>query len=95
MRALCGLCLLSSVLAFGFVRAQEKGKAAPPPAPKKLTMEELAKLLENPGNIFFLDVREPEEIKQLGSVKGYVNIPISQLEARLNEVPKDKVIVTL
>jgi rhodanese-related sulfurtransferase len=65
------------------------------PAPKTLSSDELAKLLEEPGKVFFLDVREPYEVKQLGSVKGYVNIPLSQLEGRLNEVPKDKLVVTL
>ena len=64
-------------------------------APKELTPEELSKLLEQKDKVFFLDVREPAEIEKLGSVKGYVNIPLGQLEARLNEIPKDKLIVTL
>ncbi|MCZ2080585.1 MAG: hypothetical protein HUU41_07545 [Bryobacteraceae bacterium] len=63
--------------------------------PKELTTGELEKLLASDGNIFYLDVREPEEIKQLGSVRGYVNIPVGQLRARLSEIPKDKLIVTL
>jgi rhodanese-related sulfurtransferase len=63
--------------------------------PKTLTHEEIEKLLEKKDAIFWLDVREPKEIEQLGSVKGYVNIPIGQLEKRLNEIPKDKLIVTL
>jgi rhodanese-related sulfurtransferase len=62
---------------------------------KELNPEELAKLLEKPENIFFLDVREPSEISKLGTLKGYVNIPVSQLEGRLKEIPRDKVIVTL
>jgi rhodanese-related sulfurtransferase len=62
---------------------------------KNLTPEELAKLLEQKDKVFFLDVRSPDEIEKLGSVKGYVNIPLDQLEARLKEVPKDKLIVTL
>jgi rhodanese-related sulfurtransferase len=62
--------------------------------PKKLSDAELQKLLENPKNLFFLDVREPQEIKELGSIKGYVNIPLGQLESRLNEIPRDKLIIT-
>jgi rhodanese-related sulfurtransferase len=62
---------------------------------KKLTTEDLEKLLEKKDSIFFLDVREPDEISRLGSIKGYVNIPLGQLESRLKEVPKDRVIVTL
>lgn len=91
MRLYCGACVLASVLAFGLIAAC--GQTAP--ASKSISADELAKLLEKPGKVFFLDVREPAEIKQLGSVKGYVNIPVSQLESRLSEVPKDKLIVTL
>jgi rhodanese-related sulfurtransferase len=67
----------------------------PKSAPKQIDADELARLLEQPGKVYFLDVREPDEIAKLGSVKGYVNIPLSQLERRLREVPKDKLIVTL
>ena len=65
------------------------------PAAKQLTPEELSKLLEKRENIFFLDVRQPSEIAQLGSVKGYVNIPLDQLEKRIGEVPHNKLIITL
>jgi rhodanese-related sulfurtransferase len=63
---------------------------------KKLTDDELREYLEKKdAKIFFLDVREPKEIEDLGSVAGYVNIPLGQLESRLSELPKDKLIVTL
>ena len=89
MRAYCWACVLASVLAFGIACGQNtKG-------PKEINYDELAKLLEQPGKVFFLDVREPYEIQNLGSVKGYVNIPMSQMGARLSEIPKDKLIVTL
>jgi rhodanese-related sulfurtransferase len=39
-------------------------------------------------------VREPKELAELGTIKGYVNIPLGQLESRLSEIPKDKLIVT-
>jgi rhodanese-related sulfurtransferase len=61
---------------------------------QEVSTEQLEKYL-NDKKVFFLDVREPEEIKQLGSVPGYVNIPLGQLPNRLNEVPKDKLVVTL
>jgi rhodanese-related sulfurtransferase len=62
--------------------------------PKKLTDAELEKLLQDEKNMYFLDVREPKEIEELGSIKGYVNIPLPQLESRLNEIPKNKLIIT-
>ena len=89
MRLFCGACILASVAAFAVGCAAQSG------ASKEISPEELAKLLEQPGKVFFLDVREPAEIAQSGSVKGYVNIPMSQLPRRLAEVPRDKLIVTL
>src|SRR5687768_11884353 len=59
-----------------------------------LSTEELEKYLKDTKKIFLLDVREPKEIAELGSVKGYVNIPLGQLESRLSELPKDKLIIT-
>jgi rhodanese-related sulfurtransferase/predicted small lipoprotein YifL len=44
--------------------------------------------------LFLLDVRNPDELVEHGQIKGAVNIPIDQLEARLAEVPKDVPIVT-
>jgi len=62
---------------------------------RKITdADELAKLLKDEKNMFFLDVREPKEIEELGSLKGYVNIPLGELEKRMGEVPKDKTIIT-
>jgi rhodanese-related sulfurtransferase len=61
---------------------------------QEISTEQLEKYLED-KRVFFLDVREPDEVKTLGSVPGYVNIPLGQLQARLKEMPKDKLIVTL
>ena len=37
----------------------------------------------------FVDVRTPEEYKA-GHIPGAVNIPVSEIKERMNEVPKDK-----
>jgi predicted sulfurtransferase len=63
------------------------------PKVKQLTEAEITDALEN-KKVFFLDVREPKEVTELGTLKGYVNIPIGQLEARLKEIPKDRLILT-
>lgn len=89
MRTFLGAIVLASAMLMGSACGQS-GKPV-----KELSSAELEKLLEDPANIFFLDVREPAEIAKLGTLKGYVNIPVSQLEARLKELPRDKVIVTL
>ena len=46
------------------------------------------------GDAILLDVREPKEIEELGGYDGAINIPITQLEKRLGELPKDKTILT-
>ena len=67
--------------------------AAQNSAVKPLSPAEL-QTLEKKGKIYFLDVREPRELEMLGTMKGYVNIPLSQLEKRIGEVPKSALIVT-
>lgn len=62
---------------------------------KRLSPEEVEKLIRDEKNLFLLDVREAKEVAELGAIKGYINIPLSELESRLKEVPKDKVIVTV
>lgn len=63
---------------------------------RKITdAEELEKFIKQQSNLFFLDVRDPKEIAELGALKGYVNIPLGDLEKRLAELPKDKTILTV
>jgi len=82
------LALAVAVMAF----AQDAPKQS---EVRKITdAEDLALLLKDQKNMYFLDVREPKEIEDLGSLKGYVNIPLGELEKRINEVPKDKTIIT-
>lgn len=66
--------------------------AAKPQAPK-MASDDVMALLEK-GEVFFLDVREPKELEELGTLEGYVNIPLGQIEARLQEIPKDKAVIT-
>lgn len=61
---------------------------------EKLEPTQLAALINQEKDLFFLDVRDPSEIRELGTLPGYVNIPIEQLDQRLAEIPKDKIIVT-
>lgn len=58
-----------------------------------LSTEEFEKYMKQ-KNVFLLDVREPKELTELGTLKGYVNIPVGELEKRLSEIPKGKLIVT-
>jgi len=60
---------------------------------KKLTPEELKSLVSGSTKYFFLDVREPKELEELGTIRGYVNIPLGELEKRLPEIPRDVLVV--
>ena len=58
----------------------------------KISPEDVNDLLG--PNVIFLDVRLPQEIRELGTVKGYINIPVDELAKRMGELPKDKRVIT-
>lgn len=60
--------------------------------PKNITSAEAKNLLAKNRDIFLLDVRTPGEFQQ-ARLRGAVLIPISELEKRLAEVPKNKTIL--
>lgn len=82
------LFLLLTTFALAFTFGQ------PAAGPKKLTPEELKQMIDSKQKFFFLDVREPNELEERGTIKGYVNIPLSQLESRASEIPRDVAIVS-
>ena len=59
----------------------------------RVQADELDGVLSDP-DVVLLDVREPWELKLYGTRKGYINIPFGELEERLDELPKDKMILT-
>lgn len=54
---------------------------------KQVNVDKVRTLVEN--NEYIIDVREKYEYEQ-GHIKGAVNIPLSELRKRINEIPKDK-----
>jgi len=91
MRRLLLVAALSMVPVFAMAQ-QSSTPAAQPQAPK-MASDDVMALLEK-GEVFFLDVREPSELEELGTLEGYVNIPLGQIEQRLKEIPGDKAIIT-
>lgn len=85
LASLALLAAITGMVAFG---------QAEKDAPKKLTPEELKQMIDGKQKFFFLDVREPKELEETGTIKGYVNIPLGQLEARVNEIPKGVAVVS-
>ena len=88
MRIACWMAVVALSLPLGVACSQVAESKAP-----QLEGQELASALADEG-IFLLDVREPSELEELGTVEGYVNIPIDQLADRLDELPRDQRILT-
>lgn len=79
--------LAGGIVVLGALWAQEQ-------KPSRIETDDLKQKVDQGKDLFFLDVREPKELEELGTLKGYVNIPLGQLEGRLSEVPKNRFIVT-
>lgn len=60
---------------------------------KVLTADELKEMVDSKARFFFVDVREPKELEELGTLRGFVNIPLGQVAERLSEIPKDQPIL--
>lgn len=84
-------CFLTVIAALGGSACSKTPDSGGVP---QLEGEERAAALADEG-LLLLDVREPSELEELGTVEGYVNIPIDQLADRLDELPRDKPILTL
>ncbi len=95
MRRLLVLAAFLFVPALTMAQPPAGQPASPSPAPKaeKMASDDVMALLDK-GQVFFLDVREPKELEDLGTLEGYVNIPLGQIEQRIKEIPKDKAIIT-
>jgi len=88
------LLIVAALLAVPVVTmAQQPAAPSAPPNAPKMASDDVMALLDK-GEVFFLDVREPSELAELGTFEGYVNIPVGQIEKRLAEIPKDKAIIT-
>lgn len=95
------LLVLVTVSACGGAAAPVAAPAAPATqavaAPQNLPVEidaKTANSLRGNANVFFLDVREPNEYAA-GHIAEAQLIPLGQLASRVSELPKDKTIVAV
>src|SRR5215831_3719321 len=94
MKKLILVTLAAAAVAFGQGDAtQGKGKQAS--QAKVLTRTEVDELLNKPDQVLILDVRRPDEIKDVGGFSVYLNIQINDLEKSLAWIPKDRTIIAL
>ncbi len=59
-----------------------------------LTVKDLQKKLQEPNELFLLDVREPTEFAY-ASIAGSVLIPLNQVPQRLSELDREREIVVI
>lgn len=79
-----------------FIGTLQLLRGAEPPAEKPHSADELKELLDKEGQgLLILDVREPKEIEELGTLEGYLNIPLGEVEKRAGEIPKGKPLVVV
>lgn len=72
--------------------------ARPAPSPtraKVLTNAEFDAYLAHPDQVLLLDVRRPDEISTIGGFPVYLSIQAKDLKNHLNEIPKDRPIITV
>ncbi len=81
---------LIAMLSVGALGCQNEAAA---PEQNRIEANDIDRVLAE-SDALLLDVRDPEEIEELGTIEGYVNIPIDELESRLGELPRDKTILT-
>lgn len=83
----------------GWKKAYGDGAAKAAPAVKEgsaggnITLASFKQIMkEAPATLLVVDVRDPDEFKS-GTIKGAINIPINDLEKKMDTLPEDKTIV--
>jgi rhodanese-related sulfurtransferase len=85
------MLIVSVVAACGGAPADGSAIVPGPDAPRLTPQTYLDNVADT--DHFLVDVREPNEVSSTGVIPGAVNIPLSQLEARVSEVPTDTTVV--
>lgn len=67
--------------------------AQPAESPTVIRAGEIDAVVQQ-GKPFLLDVRTAEEVSTLGGLPQSLNIPVDELEGRLDELPRDRLILT-
>jgi rhodanese-related sulfurtransferase len=66
--------------------------AASAEAPKSIGADELRAKLAEGAKVLIVDVREPADAVD-GSLPGAINIPLTKLQERMKDIPKDVTLV--
>ena len=59
----------------------------------RVSVEELNGMLDHPGEVFLIDMRDEREIRLTASIPGALRIGFGELDARHEEIPRDRDII--
>jgi rhodanese-related sulfurtransferase len=88
------MLLMAAALVFGQAGNAKQGKKQASQA-KVLTRAEIDELLSKPDQVLIIDVRRPDEVKDIGGFPVYLSVQINDLENRLAYIPRDRTIIAL
>jgi len=93
------ICVVVSSLFVVTLMAQEPTIRRPENLPEPVSQDQRIEVSEidttlADSNVVLLDVREGWELEKYGTRDGYIHIPLFELEDRLDELPRDKMILT-
>jgi len=93
MKKVMLMILLTATAVFG----QQAGNAPQPPKSqaKVLTRAEFDALTAKPNQVLVIDVRRPDEVKDVGGFPVYLSVQIGELEKSLTWIPRDRTIITV
>jgi rhodanese-related sulfurtransferase len=89
--------VLLTILAAGIVLGQQSAdvKKPAPSQTKELTRAQFEELLAKPDKVLLVDLRRPDEVKDVGGFPAYFSIQIGDLEKNLDWIPRNRTIVTV
>ena len=99
MKCNLSICVVASALFVVTLMAQEPTIRRPENLPEPVSQDQRIEVSEidntlADSNVVLLDVREAWELEKYGTREGYIHIPLFELEDRLDELPRDKMILT-
>lgn len=61
--------------------------------PERIDIFELKRKLDDGEHFLLIDLREDFELEQEGAIPGAIHLPLSELDPRMEDLPKDVEIV--
>jgi rhodanese-related sulfurtransferase len=95
MKKVILMILVAATIAFGQADNAKQGKKKQASTAHVLTRAEIDDLLTKPDQVLIIDVRRPDEVKDVGGFPVYLSIQLADLEKSLAWIPKDRTLIAL